>query len=219
MACRAIMGCVALCGALPRTPPEGSALWTPAKGRRPLEPDTCPVPGRGPSVWLQGPGRPPPRHWAKCPIAKAAPLLGVQGATPPDGVVGRSPAQDRTSPTRPISHCRRGEALLDGAAHYLALLDGPRWLGGAAVIEEGALAHGRTEEKDHTVAPGHASRASCAAEGDACRMRELWRAQAPAPRLQPLRLLRRARGRSRRQGAAGRCPRLSRGSGMGLIRP
>lgn len=113
-------------------------------------------------------------------------------------------------------HCAVSGLVLDGAARYLEMA-WPRHIGGAVVFEEGALAHGRTEKKNLSVPSRDASRPSCAAQGSARRLRELWGAEAAAPRLQSLRLLRWAGSRSRRQGATGRGPGLRPGRGMSVI--
>ncbi len=63
----------------------------------------------------------------------------------------------------------------------------------------GAQHHGRTEEKDLAVAAWDASRSPGVAARGAYRMLQLRRVEAAAPRLQPLRLLRWARGCCRGQ--------------------
>ena len=60
------------------------------------------------------------------------------------------------------------------------------------------------EEKDLAVAARHAAQPRGAGPGGPRRMPQLRRTEAPASRLQPLRLLRRARGGRRREGAEGR---------------
>ncbi len=116
-----------------------------------------------------------------------------------------------------ISHCDGAVALLDGAARvfvqsWISVM--PRAVRGAHVVREGALSHGCTKEKDLPVARRHAPQPSGAAARGACRMRQLRRAEAAAPRMQPLRPLRRARSGRGRQAAAGRCPGLRPGRGV-----
>ena len=93
---------------------------------------------------------------------------------------------------RSISHCGSGDALLDGAA--------PRSCPGvrvpvahraadAAFVLEKSRFHGRTEEKDLPVPPRHAAEPSGPDARGTRRMRQLRRAEAAAPRLQPLRPL------------------------------
>jgi hypothetical protein len=75
----------------------------------------------------------------------------------------------------------------------------------------GAPDYGRTEEKDEPVAAGYAPQPRGLAARGACGVPELRRAEAAASCVQPLRLLRWARGRSRRQeDAEGRSSRLTR---------
>lgn len=73
----------------------------------------------------------------------------------------------------------------------------------------GAQYYGRTEEKDLTLAARHAPEPRGVTARGARRMRELWGAEAPPPCVQPLRLLRWARGGGSRQGSKGRDSRLT----------
>ncbi len=73
----------------------------------------------------------------------------------------------------------------------------------------GAQSHGRSQEKNLAVAAGHAAQPPGLADRGACRVPQLRRAQATAPRLQPLRPLRRPRDRGRRRWAERRGPRLT----------
>jgi hypothetical protein len=121
-----------------------------------------------------------------------------------------------------ISHCDEAFALLDGAARVSIqswIPDVPRSVRGVRAVLEGALAHGRTKEKNLPVTPGHAPQPSGAAARSAFRVRQLRRAEAAAPRVQPLRPLRWTRGRCCRQGAAGRCKGLRPGIGVRLVNP
>ena len=116
-----------------------------------------------------------------------------------------------------MSHCGAAVALLDGAARVFVQLwisVTPRALRGAHVVREGALSHGRTEEKDLPVARGHASQSPGADARGACRMRQLRRTEAAASRVQPLWPLRRARSCRSREAATGRCTGLRPGRGV-----
>lgn len=153
----------------------------------------------------------------KCWIAKEEPFAGASRRAKPLWY-GRDDAPIPPGPlTRNrLGHCPHGPALLQGAPHYFGLYR-PHHSGEAVVLVEGALAHGRTEEKNLPITAGNASRASCAAQGGACRVRELRRAETAASRLQPLRPLRWARGGGRRQGTSGCRPGLG-WDGMRLVR-
>ncbi len=120
------------------------------------------------------------------------------------------------------SHCDGAVALLDGAARvfvqsWISVM--PRAIRGAHVVREGALSHGRTEEKDLPVTRGHAPQPSGVAARGACRMRQLRRTEASPSRMQPLRLLRWARSGRGREAAAGRRPGLTPDRGALLVRP
>src|SRR6185437_2770338 len=73
----------------------------------------------------------------------------------------------------------------------------------------GAQSHGRSQEKNLAVASGDAPRPSGAADRGTRGVSQLRRIAPPAPRLQPLRPLRRPRGGGRGQGAEGRRPGLT----------
>ncbi len=154
------------------------------------------------------------------PLPRPAPQ-GVDGgpaATMTGGVGGRAysrPMQSRSHPIR-INHCDGAGALLDGPARDLIqwwIPDVPRATRGVSFVLEGALAHGRSEEKNLPLPPGDAPQPSCAAARGAQRVSELRRAEASAPCLQPLRPLRRARSGRGRQGTERRSKGLRHGSG------
>ena len=83
----------------------------------------------------------------------------------------------------------------------------------------GAQSHGRSQAKDVAVPPRHATQPPGAAARGPRRVPELRRTEAAAPRLQPLRLLRRTRGRAGRRCAEGRCSRLTPGRGVASLLP
>jgi hypothetical protein len=121
-----------------------------------------------------------------------------------------------------ISHCDGRVALLDGSARVFVQLwisVMPRVVREAYVVREGAWSHGCSKEKDFPVSRGHAPQPSGSAARGPCGMPELRGDQAASPYLQPLRALRRARGRCSREAAAGRRPGLSAGCGVLLVRP
>ena len=162
------------------------------------------------------------------------PRLAVS-ETAKSGMAGPSPAVTlvrRPCPTRPllaaarksratttaltrISHCDGAGALLDSPARDLIqwwIPDVPRATRGVSFVLEGALAHGRSEEKNLPLPPGNAPQPSCAAARGAQRMSELRRTEASASHLQPLRPLRRTRSGRGRQGTERRSQGLRHGS-------
>jgi hypothetical protein len=120
-----------------------------------------------------------------------------------------------------IRHCDRSVALLDGPARvfvqsWMSVM--PRAVRGAHVVREGAQSHGRTKEKNLPVARGDAPQSSGPPARGARRVPKLRRSKTAPSRVQPLRLLRRARSGGSREAAAGRCPGLRPGRRVLLVR-
>ena len=82
-----------------------------------------------------------------------------------------------------------------------------------------AQSNGRPQEKDFAFPRRHATQPPSPPSRAPRRVPELRRAEAATSRLQPLRLLRRARDRGGRKGAEGRCPGLTPGRGVASERP
>jgi hypothetical protein len=83
----------------------------------------------------------------------------------------------------------------------------------------GAKSHGRPQAKDVAFPSRHASQSPGAAPRGPRRVRQLWRTETAASRLQPLRLLRRTRGCAGRRCAEGRGSRLTPGRGVASLLP
>jgi hypothetical protein len=112
---------------------------------------------------------------------------GSRGAKPPWRGPGAEPLAFLRSRRRGGGACLRG---VGSSARRRRLCDCD-----AVTPIGGAQFNGRTEEKDLAVAAWDASRSPGVAARGAYRMLQLRRVEAAAPCLQPLRLLRRARGR------------------------
>ncbi len=199
-------------GALPPwTPHQRRSLWDPSilfgarvggLGR------AGQPPSRGPIGPREGgcPARPSPPTRApnNGRVPRAPPLAGIQGAAPLGGVRGKAPPFSRFGRLHSVaclrvtgpSARRRGSRDCD-----------------TVTPTGGAQHNGRTQAKDLAVKAGYATQPPGASEGGARRVPELWRIEAPASCLQPLRPLRRPRGCCGRQDVEGRDSRLTPGRG------